>query len=119
MKLKHILLVFLCIAVGAINGLLGGGGGMLCVPMLNFVCGLDEKQSHATAILVMLLSSIASAIVYIRYLGEHIWVFVTVLVASLVGSFIGAKLLCKLKSIYIEIIFVVLLFAAGISMIVR
>ena len=119
MKFKHILLVFLSIAIGAINGLLGGGGGMLCVPMLQFVCGLDEKHSHATAILVMLLSSIASGIIYIRYLGEHIYVFITVLAASLVGAFIGAKLLCKLKSIYIELIFVALLFAAGISMILR
>ena len=119
MKFKHILIFILSIAVGAINGLLGGGGGMLCVPLLQFVCGLDSKRSHATAILVMLLSSIASTIVYIRYLGEHIWVFIAALIGSLIGAYFGAKLLNKLKSIYIELLFIAVLFVAGISMILK
>ncbi len=119
MKLKHVLLVFLCLVIGAINGLLGGGGGMLCVPMLQFVCALDEKHSHATAILIMLLSSIASTIIYIRYIGEHFWVFVAVLGGSLIGGLLGAKLLKKLKNIYIQILFIVVLFVAGISMLVK
>ena len=119
MKFKHVLLVFLCLAIGAINGLLGGGGGMLCVPMLQFVCALGDKRSHATAILIMLLSSIASTIIYIRYLGAHFWVFLAVLAGSLLGGFIGAKLLKKLKSIYIQVLFIVVLFVAGISMLIK
>lgn len=119
MKFKHIILVFLCLVIGAINGLLGGGGGMLCVPMLQFVCAIDDKRSHATAILIMLLSSIASTIIYIRYLGEHYLVFIAVLLGSLLGGFIGAKLLKKLKCVYIEILFIVVLFVAGISMLIK
>lgn len=119
MKFKHVLIVFLCICVGAINGLLGGGGGMLCVPLLQFVCGLNAKRSHATAILVMLLSSIASAIIYIRYLGEHIFIFLAVLAGSILGALIGAKLLKKLKCVYIDILFIIVLFVAGISMILK
>ena len=36
------------VAVGAANGLFGGGGGMLAVPLLTKT-GYEEKTAHATA----------------------------------------------------------------------
>ncbi|MDE7395914.1 MAG: TSUP family transporter, partial [Clostridiales bacterium] len=52
------------LVIGFINGFFGGGGGMLCVPLLEKVIGVPTKQAHATAILVILPVSIASAVVY-------------------------------------------------------
>lgn len=49
---------------GAVNGLFGAGGGMLAVPVLTYVAGLDERKSHATAIAVILPLCIISTIVY-------------------------------------------------------
>jgi len=51
------------ILVGVANGLFGGGGGMLCVPLL-LLAGLDNQKAQATAILIMTPISIASVIVY-------------------------------------------------------
>ena len=35
--------------LGAVNGLFGGGGGMIGVPVLSDVLGYERKQAHATA----------------------------------------------------------------------
>ena len=45
---------FFGLIIGFINGFFGGGGGMVCVPVLNNFVSLTDKKSHATAILIML-----------------------------------------------------------------
>ena len=37
-------------AAGLVNGLFGGGGGMVLVPLLNGWCGLAGKQAFATCV---------------------------------------------------------------------
>ena len=39
---------------GAINGLLGAGGGMLLVPLLSLFTDLDEEHIFPTSVTVML-----------------------------------------------------------------
>ncbi|MCL2375394.1 MAG: TSUP family transporter, partial [Firmicutes bacterium] len=51
--------------VGFINGFFGGGGGMLAVPLLDKVLKEETKKAHATAILVILPITIASAVFYV------------------------------------------------------
>ena len=50
-------------AVGIANGLFGGGGGMLAVPLLKKF-GYAEKMAHATAILVILPVCLFSVALY-------------------------------------------------------
>ena len=51
---RKIAMCIVSLFIGAINGLFGAGGGMLAVPCLTYVWGLDEKSAHATAIAVIL-----------------------------------------------------------------
>ena len=50
---------------GAVNGLFGGGGGMVAVPLLKNMLGYDEKNAHATAILIIAPVCAVSAVTYI------------------------------------------------------
>ncbi len=50
-------------AAGAINGLLGAGGGMLLVPMLSAGGDFDEQEIFPASIAIMLPLSIVSLIV--------------------------------------------------------
>ena len=54
--------------IGAANGLLGGGGGMIAVPVLR-AGGLPARRAHATAIAVMPLEYklATAALVLLRY----------------------------------------------------
>ena len=50
---------------GLVNGLFGGGGGMVLVPLLSGWCGLEGKQAFATCVAAILPLSAVSAAVYL------------------------------------------------------
>ena len=101
--------------IGVINGFFGGGGGMICVPAL-LMLGLSNKQAQATAILIMLPISIASAIVYYTN-GFVDWNTVLyVAIGSVVGGVLGAYLLKNLSNNVLQYIFAFVVMAAGIRM---
>ena len=115
---KKLFKIILCaIFIGVVNGLLGGGGGMLCVPALTSVGNLDTKRAHATAVFCMLPISIISAIVYSINTKVNFAKLALVVLGSLIGGFLGTKLLKKLDSQIISYIFVVVIFIAGLRMI--
>ena len=79
-------------AVGLINGLLGGGGGMLAVPLLQKT-GYAPRSAHATAIAVIAPVSLLSGIIYLAGGFVPADMLVPTLLGVLAGGFLGAKLL--------------------------
>ena len=99
-------------ATGAANGLFGGGGGMIAVPLLR-AQGLSEKKAHATAIAVILPVSLLS---FILYALKHFFDFSVALPVALggfAGGFAGAKLLSFLPEKAVFYVFGALQVAAG------
>lgn len=105
------------ILVGVANGLFGGGGGMLCVPLL-LLAGLDNQKAQATAILIMTPISIASVIVYYTSGYIDITNAIFVGVGSIVGGLLGANLLKKFSNITLQYIFAIIMLLAGIRMVI-
>jgi len=105
------------ILVGVANGLFGGGGGMLCVPLL-LLAGLDNQKAQATAILIMTPISIASVIVYYTSGYIDITNAIFVGVGSIVGGLLGANLLEKFSNITLQYIFAIIMLLAGIRMVI-
>ena len=87
---------------------------MLAVPALSKV-GLEAKQAHATAILVIFPISLMSAIVYL--VGGHVDGFALTFagLGIVVGGALGARLLNKLDSVVIRIVFAVVMTAVGLK----
>lgn len=101
---------------GIVNGLFGGGGGMIAVPLLKNLMGYSPKQSHATAILIIAPVCAASALTYI-FLGYfNPAVVIPAALGSLAGGYLGAKLLKFLPEYIVNIIFVAVMLAAGIRL---
>ena len=113
-KHKNVLLSASGLAVGFINGFFGGGGGMLCVPVLAGVAGLKTKASHATALAVMLPLSVVSAVVYLTSGKVDFGVLAPVGVGFIAGGAIGALALSKLKSSVLSIAFACVMIFAGV-----
>lgn len=117
---KQWAVAILCgIVIGFINGFFGGGGGMICVPVLEQVLKIETKKAHATTIAIILPLSLVSSIIYavsnnIDYLEL---LYVTLGVCA--GGILGAFLLKKLNSKIVRIIFVAIMMFAGIMLIVR
>ncbi len=114
--LKEFSVYFVGLAAGIINGLLGGGGGMIVVPGLALTLGLTAKKSHATALAVILPASVISACVLL-FTFKNDWVLLsaTTLGVSL-GGVVGALLLKKLKNPAITKIFAALMLLAGVKL---
>ncbi len=112
---KLIILSIAGVFIGAINGFFGGGGGMVCVPVL-LLLGLVNQRAQATAILIMLPISIASAIVYYTQ-GFVEWEGVLyTAIGSIVGGIIGACLLKIIPNKALKFVFAFVVIAAGIKM---
>ena len=96
------------VAVGFLNGLLGAGGGMLTVPLLEHN-GLPPQKSHATSLAIILPLSVLSAGLY-WYRG---WFSpaeaLPYLPGGLLGAAAGAALLPRLNTARVKVVFAALL----------
>jgi len=101
---------------GLINGLFGGGGGMIVVPMLVMLLKCNPKKAHATALLIILPLSITSGLFYAAFGSLDLQVGVPVTIGVILGGVLGAFLLSKLSSKWVVIIFSIVMAAAGVKM---
>lgn len=115
---KNLMRILTGSVAGIANGLFGGGGGMIVVPMLNFLLKYENKHSHATALLIILPLSIVSGLLYTIFGNFNINSGVPTVIGVVLGGIIGALLLKNLSSKVIVIIFSVVMLIAGIKMLV-
>lgn len=123
MKIKSkvvywIILVLSSVFIGLINGFFGGGGGMVTVPLLEEILNIDNKKSHATAMLIIFPLSLISAITYALHTKIN---FIDILYTSigvLVGGILGALLLKRLNNKVVRIIFIFVMLSAGIKILI-
>lgn len=104
--------------IGFVNGFWGGGGGMICVPLLTQVIGLPDKKAHATTLLVMLPLSLASLIIYIVGGNMLWWEGCKIGIGFIAGGYLGALLLKKISNVWLNLIFSVIIIAGGIKLII-
>ncbi|MGN0961788.1 MAG: TSUP family transporter [Christensenellales bacterium] len=103
--------------IGFVNGFWGGGGGMICVPLLTQIIKLPEKKSHATTLLIMLPLSIVSLVVYILR-GNMPWFDALKIGTGFVlGGIVGAFLLKIISNGWLGIVFSIIIIAGGLKMI--
>ena len=103
---------------GAANGLFGGGGGMIAVPLLAALPGYTQKSAHATAIAVIAPVCAVSAVFYLFGGFASADVIIPATLGNVAGGMIGAKLLGKLPSVVVNVLFLTVMLAAGIRMMI-
>lgn len=114
---RKIAMCFVSLFIGAINGLFGAGGGMLAVPCLTYVWGLDEKSAHATAIAVILPLCLVSSVVYALKGNYEPSVILPTVIGVTIGGIVGALLLKKMSANAVSFLFYALMTFAGFKMI--
>lgn len=106
-------------AAGVISGLLGIGGGVLKVPVMNLSMGIPIKVCTATSNFMIGITAATSALVY--FLRGHVQPFIAapVAVGVLLGARIGAHLLGRLRSQSIRWVFLGVLIVSAIQMFLK
>ena len=106
------------LAIGAVNGLFGAGGGMLAVPFLKKL-GFEQKQAHANAIAVILPITVLSAAFYLIKVHVRLSDCFVYIPGGLLGSFIGTYCLKKISPIWLKRIFGGFMVYAGVRLLLK
>jgi uncharacterized membrane protein YfcA len=106
------------VIIGFVNGFWGGGGGMICVPLLQNIIRLPEKKSHATTLLIMLPLSISSLIVYLISGNLPLLKAVQIGIGFVIGGLIGASILKKISNKWLGYVFSIIIIIGGLKMLI-
>ena len=88
----HIALTFLLMAlVGISLGLLGGGGGVLAVPILVYVAGVKAQTAVAMSLAIVCATSLMGAVLHFRDKRVNLRVAVMMAIGGSIGAYLGAR----------------------------
>lgn len=88
----HLVGLALAALIGAVLGLLGGGGSILAVPVFVYVLGFGAKTAVAMSLPVVGMTSLAAAVGHWRARSVNAPLALLFGAATMVGAFAGARL---------------------------
>jgi len=90
------------LAVGALTGTVGAGGGFVVVPALAMLAGLPMPRAVATSLLVIAMNSLAGFAGSVGHVHLDLPLVGLVTLSAVVGSFGGARLAGVLSPAYLR-----------------
>ena len=113
-RVEPVRLVTVALAVGALTGLVGIGGGFLIVPALVLLAGIPMKEAVGTSLLVIALNTFSG---WLGYAGQtrFRWGFLAVFtLVAIAGILVGARLVPHVPAARLKRAFAIfLLFVAA------
>lgn len=102
-------------AAGLANGLFGGGGGMVFLPIQSRWGDLSQRKLYATCVGVIFPVCLVSAAVYLWKGGVSLMTALPYLAGGLIGGFLGGKLYGRVSTKFLKWLFAAFLFYAGVK----
>ena len=102
-------------AAGLANGLFGGGGGMVFLPILSRWGNLKSRQLYATCVAVIFPVCAVSAAMYLWRGGMDWASALPYLAGGLLGGWLGGKFYGRVSTKVLKWIFAAFLFYAGLG----
>lgn len=108
------LVLFIGLAIGAVSGVVGIGGGILIIPALVWLLGMDQYKAQGTSLGALLAPvGILAFIEYYRRGHADLRVALLLAVGFTFGSYFGATVAVSLPEIWLRRIFAGVLIAVG------
>ena len=101
------------LAAGGISGLLGLGGGIIKVPVLNAFCGVPIRVAAATSTFMIGVTAAASAMIYFSRGDMLLPLTAAVALGALPGSLLGARLSERVEARSLKILMACVLLLVG------
>lgn len=117
--MKNIKIILIGIIAGIICGLFAAGGGLILVPAFIYLLKMEDREARGTAVACMLPMVFTSGIFYYKdnYINWNIGILCAI--GGVVGGIVGAKLLKKIPTRYVRILFTIFLLYVSIKMLVQ
>ena len=104
--------------VGIINGTVGAGGGLVAVPLLKS-SGISQKESHSSAIAVLLPVCVTSALSYLYAGHVELSDATPYFIPSIIGAVVGTFLLDRISTELLKKVFALIMLYAGVRLFLR
>ena len=104
------------VGAGFVGGLFGVGGGVVMVPGLVLLMGLDQHRAHATSVAAIVAVASAALVPFVAD-GEVDWSAAgAILLGSVVGAVLGARLIARISPVWLARTFVIITVVAAARM---
>ncbi len=111
------LMYILCgLSAGLLGGYLGLGGGVVMVPFLTVVVGIDIKQAAPVSITAIVVNSFAASNEYLKRGMVDMELVVVLAVFMVLGNIAGSLISTYIPGDYIQVAFAVLLVYTAFSL---
>ena len=113
-----VVLIFIGLAAGLLSGIIGIGGGLIMIPLLIILLGLDQHTAQGTSLAVMLPPiGILAAMNYYKS-GNLNWEYALIIATTfIVGGYFGSKIALQLSPQVLRKVFGVIMLVASLKMI--
>ncbi len=98
-------LVLAILASGVVSGLLGIGGGVMLVPSLVYLGGLNQKIAHATSLCGIVIIATSAMFGYLADGSVNFWAALCIAPGAWIGVRLGTLLLKKISTDVLKLIF--------------
>jgi uncharacterized membrane protein YfcA len=104
-------------AAGLFSGLFGVGGGVVMVPLLILLLGMEERRATSTSLGAIVLIAGAATLTQGAYGTVHVVEGLLVGVPALVGVLLGTALQQRLPARRVSLLFAILLLGVAVSIV--
>lgn len=104
---------------GSLSGLLGIGGGIIHVPVMNVLCGMPIKAAAATSNFMLGVSAAASAVIFYRHGLIRPELTAVIVLGVLAGSMTGVRVLYRARGERLQAVFGIVLLIVAARMFVK
>ena len=113
-----LLLTLMIIAVGAgiVGALFGLGGGIVFVPVLTILYGLDATEATAASLVGIVATSTGSAVTYIEKGLSNVRLGMMMEITTTLGAIAGAIIAAYLDNTFLMVLFAAVMVYSGIKM---
>ncbi|OXT07298.1 sulfite exporter TauE/SafE family protein [Thermoanaerobacterium thermosaccharolyticum] len=116
MILMSLEILVISVVAGVFGALLGLGGGLIVIPMLTLLLGINIKYAIGASIISVIATSSGAAVTYVRDKITNIRIGMFLEIATTTGALTGAYIAGLISSKYLYIIFGLLLLYSAYTM---
>jgi uncharacterized membrane protein YfcA len=109
-------LVIIGLIGGVLSGAFGIGGGIIMVPLLTALAGLDQRTAAATSLVAIIPAALVGSISYLANGEIDLAAAGLVAVGAVAGTLVGTRLLRRLSLVWLRWMFIALIVAVAARM---
>jgi len=104
---------------GAVSGIVGIGGGVIKVPIMNIVMKIPIKAAAATSNFMVGVTAAASAVIYFQSGLVDLHLAAPTIMGIMIGAYMGTRLLAKSRSAVLRKVLAVVLAFFGMILLLK